>query len=581
VRPEPAAAIPATVRVLAIADTDSYLKWSATTLDALPSLWESRQLLIQNPVMPSQGQTQAASSRPVEFVSHAALRRRIRLERPDVVLLACTGPVVAALTAQRVFEGRTRPVLVTGLPGISVPATCRAVTSRAACDLFLLHSKRELAEFAEIGARRAPRLIFGLATLPFLPAPTPEPLPHAELGPNLVFAAQAKVPMERGDREKILLALADAGSAVVKLRAWSEEQQTHRETWSYPEIMNDLVARRRLPADAVGFVGGSMHGALDRSRGLVTVSSTAALEAMAINQPTLIISDFGVSAEMINLVFEGSGCLGTLDDVRSGRLCQPDPQWMAANTSIRPKRTTGWNCSTLYAAMVSGCAAAGYRSVAFKPHPSAPAGQLAGLRDVAQDHGVRFAVAGERELAEAWFERGGVELVVGCFSTALMTARSLYGLPVARLGTEVMLERLSPYQNSNRIPVTLVDALVPDLSSLTPTRKECRYSGQADVNALMTAVGFAMQPVRLKARRLEAATFLAAHNESLSRHFKRRRLTLLDLPGKLPAASPRPKPTVWRRLKRRIHRARTALGRRLLGTHQPSLSPDTVAPRRA
>jgi hypothetical protein len=331
VRPEPAAAIPTTVRVLAIADTDSYLKWSATTLDALPSFWKSRQLLIQNPVMPSQGQTQAASSRPVEFVSHAALRRRIRLERPDVVLLACTGPVVAALTAQRVFEGRTRPVLVTGLPGISVPATCRAVTSRAACDLFLLHSKRELAEFAEIGARRAPRLIFGLATLPFLPAPTPEPLPHAELGPNLVFAAQAKVPMEREDREKILLALADAGSAVVKLRAWSEEQQTHRETWSYPEIMNDLVARRRLPADAVGFVGGSMHGALDRSRGLVTVSSTAALEAMAIRRPTLIISDFGVSAEMINLVFEESGCLGTLDDVRSGRLCQPDPQWMAAN----------------------------------------------------------------------------------------------------------------------------------------------------------------------------------------------------------------------------------------------------------
>ncbi|HEY6682164.1 MAG TPA: DUF6716 putative glycosyltransferase, partial [Propionibacteriaceae bacterium] len=138
-RPEPAAAIPTTVRVLAIADTDSYLKWSATTLDALPSFWKSRQLLIQNPVMPSQGQTQAASSRPVEFVSHAALRRRIRLERPDVVLLACTGPVVAALTAQRVFEGRTRPVLVTGLPGISVPATCRAVTSRAACDLFLLH----------------------------------------------------------------------------------------------------------------------------------------------------------------------------------------------------------------------------------------------------------------------------------------------------------------------------------------------------------------------------------------------------------------------------------------------------------
>ena len=90
----------------------------------------------------------------MEVLSNAEVVRRIRLECPDVVLLACTGPVVAALTVQRVFWGRTRPVLVTGLPGISVPATSRAVTSRAACDLFLLHSKREVAEFAEIGAQR-------------------------------------------------------------------------------------------------------------------------------------------------------------------------------------------------------------------------------------------------------------------------------------------------------------------------------------------------------------------------------------------------------------------------------------------
>jgi len=87
----------------------------------------------------------------------------------------------------------------------------------------------------------------------------------------------------------------------------------------------------------------------------------------------------------------------------------------------------------LYAAMASGCADAGYTSVAFKPHPSAPTGQLARLSDVARARGVRLAVADERELVEAWFERGGVELVVGCFSTALLTASRLYGLPVARL----------------------------------------------------------------------------------------------------------------------------------------------------
>ena len=167
--PEPATPNSAAVRVLAIADTDSYLKWSAATLEALPDSWESTQLLIENPVMPSAAQIRAVSNRPVEVLTHAALVRRIRTSCPDVVLFACTGPVVATLTAQRVFWGRTRPVLVAGLPGISVPATRRAVTSRAACDLFLLHSKREVAEFAEVGAQSAPRLTFGLAPLPFLP----------------------------------------------------------------------------------------------------------------------------------------------------------------------------------------------------------------------------------------------------------------------------------------------------------------------------------------------------------------------------------------------------------------------------
>jgi hypothetical protein len=329
VHPEPAAR--AAVQVLAISDTDSYLKWSAATLDALPRSWASSQVLITNPALPSAAQIWAASSRPVEVLTHAGVRQRIRRQCPDVVLLACTGPVVAALTAQRVLWGRNRPVLVTGLPGISVPASYRAVMARAACDLFLLHSKREVAEFGEVAARCAPRLAFGLASLPFLPNRPPSAVVNSALGHHLVFGAQAKVPPERTDREQILLALADAGSAVVKLRAWSEENQTHSETWSYPAIMADLVAQQLVAEGAVAFIGGPMREALRTARAFVTVSSTAALEAIAMDRPILIISDFGVSAEMINLVFEGSGCLGTLDDLRSDRFFRPDPRWLEAN----------------------------------------------------------------------------------------------------------------------------------------------------------------------------------------------------------------------------------------------------------
>ena len=74
-------------------------------------------------------------------------------------------------------------------------------------------------------------------------------------------------------------------------------------------------------------------------------------------------------------------------------------------------------------------------------------------------------------LAEVLYERMRPALVVGCFSTALLTAAAFYGLPVARTGTELLLERLTPYQNSNRVPVTLVDALLPDLGDATASAR--------------------------------------------------------------------------------------------------------------
>ena len=229
-----------------------------------------------------------------------------------------------------------------------------------------------------------------------------------------------------------------------------------------------------------------------------------------------------------------------------------------------------WEELDLYAAMVSGCGKAGYTAVTFKPHPSAPITQLTQLEEAARAQGVRLAVADGQELAEAWFERGGVELVVGCFSTALLTASSLYGLPVARLGTEMMLERLMPFQNSNRIPASLVAALIPDLTHLARSEDPPRRAD--DVSALIVAVGYAMQPVRLAARRPEADAFLRAHYETHSHYFKRGRLTTLGLPGGLPA---RPRAKVRRRFRRRVRRLRGLVDRWLAGTSQPPSDPDT------
>jgi hypothetical protein len=207
-----------------------------------------------------------------------------------------------------------------------------------------VHSHREVAEFTRLGAELGSGLAFGLARLPFLPDGGSAPavvVTNDERSRPLVFAAQAKVPAVREQRLEILRALAGTGVAVVKLRAVRDEQQTHREAWSYPALWDELVGDGSVRGDEVRFIGGAMHEALDGAAGLATVSSTAALEAMALGLPVLVLSDFGVSAELINLVFEDSGCLGTLSDLTSGRLRYPDHSWLAANY-FHPAADNDW-----------------------------------------------------------------------------------------------------------------------------------------------------------------------------------------------------------------------------------------------
>ena len=338
----------APVRVLAVADTDSYLKWSVATLATLPPGWTHRQVLLRNAVMPSPAQVSAAGRvagepvTPVDTLTLPALAALVVRERPDVVLLACTGPVVARLTALPVLRGPRRPVLLTGLPGISVPASPRAVSFRRSCDLFVVHSHRERVEFLRAAAAIAPGLGFALARLPFLPAQPPPAVDPAERpDAPLVFASQARVPPGREDREHVLRALAAAAPAVVKLRAGAGEQQTHREEHPYDVLWAGLVERGEVPAGAVSFATGGMAEAVTASRGLVTVSSTAALEAIALGRPLLVADDFGVSEQMINLVFEGSGCLGPLATLVDGGLRSPDPDWLSDNY-FHPEEDADW-----------------------------------------------------------------------------------------------------------------------------------------------------------------------------------------------------------------------------------------------
>ncbi|MCF6469603.1 hypothetical protein FAF44_14560 [Nonomuraea sp. MG754425] len=327
------------MRVLAVADSDSYLKWAACLLGDLPAGCVTELVVVRTPIAPSQEQIAAAvgGAQPPPVLSARSVRRLAERTRPDVILVACTGPVVDVLVAEVLTGLRPRPVFVSGLPGISVPATEKAWVFRSGCDLFVLHSEREVAEFSEIAARLGGGGAVGLARLPFL-----RPDLTAQGGDRVVFATQAKVPKGREERERILRALAELAGrrpdldVVVKLRALEDERQTHNERFHYQRLWREMGEPGRLT-----FAAGSMQDQLRQAAGFVTVSSTAALEAVAMGVPSLVLRDFGVSAEMINLVFEGSDLLGTMEELADGDFRAASAHWCAANY-FQPAERNDW-----------------------------------------------------------------------------------------------------------------------------------------------------------------------------------------------------------------------------------------------
>ncbi|WP_372699564.1 polysialyltransferase family glycosyltransferase [Arthrobacter sp. JSM 101049] len=179
----------------------------------------------------------------------------------------------------------------------------------------------------------------------------------------------------------------------------------------------------------------------------------------------------------------------------------------------------------------------GATRVVFKPHPSAgPSAELR-LASEAAALGLDFHVLHDPLLAETTALLLEPDLVVSCFSTALASIHYLFGTAAVAVGTDLLLERLAPYENSNRIPATLVDALF--VRGTPPTGREPGTddgsgSGSGNLQQLVEAVAYCMQSHRLPHLRASAVAFLAAHHASESRYFKRRRLTKLGLPGGLP-----------------------------------------------
>jgi hypothetical protein len=164
----------------------------------------------------------------------------------------------------------------------------------------------------------------------------------------------------------------------------------------------------------------------------------------------------------------------------------------------------------LHLRMLAAARAHGATRVLFKPHPSSPPSHLEPLYSKASADGVNFDVVASRAPAEAMLDRIRPALMISAFSTALVMAQRLYAIPCLQVGARDLQTALRPYPNSNRIPLIIVEATVPDGESIG-------HAALADwaplsitaLNERVRAIGYLMQPQLRADLRSDAETVLS------------------------------------------------------------------------
>lgn len=336
---------PPALRVAVLADSDTRWKWGALTARRLTSGDDRAStprarisgLLLRGRATPTPRQLAevgdvGVTADRVREVTAVEFLHAVRDEGYDLVVLALVGGAVQAmLHGLAALRLPARPVVVTGYVGVVYEKLTDGLLLRHGADIVLANSRHDADRFRAVyEGVGADASAVTEAALPFLGGAPYRPEPGRD---TLVFAAQPSVPESRADRTYLLRRLAEHArlhpgrEVLLKLRSKPGEHTTHIEEHPYQRLAERLPGG--LPPN-LRLVYGHMGEVLDRTDLLVTVSSTAALEALHRHIPTAVLTDLGVREPLGNHHFTGSGLLTSFDRLDSGECPQPDPAWLAA-----------------------------------------------------------------------------------------------------------------------------------------------------------------------------------------------------------------------------------------------------------
>ena len=220
------------------------------------------------------------------------------------------------------------PVLVTGWVGVIIENATGGYLNRCASDVIAVNSRSDLEHFRTVAGRLGlPADNLLLTGLPMLDSAR-QPLRDGPIR-RVLFADQPTVPQRAEDRHFLY-----RGSSSTRLviptgrscsnRGTDSDEDTFHRMRHHPA---SLLAGRTAPENfMIDYT--SVTEQLPYTDLVLTVSSTACLEAIDHGCRVGLILDLGVHEKLGNHVFVGSGLLRTFAQIEADESGQPEDDWL-------------------------------------------------------------------------------------------------------------------------------------------------------------------------------------------------------------------------------------------------------------
>lgn len=252
----------------------------------------------------------------------------------DVFVSALSGPLTKRISIELHTKsqelGINPPLLVGGWVGVIIEKLVAGYLDRAGCDIIAVNSKEDWDRFADVASQlKLPITNMTMTGLPFIP----NRIAPQRSGPirTVLFADQPTIPEAPWERRYLyerLIAYAKRHSdrrVLLKPRHRPGEDTFHRMKHHPEDLIKDVDKPVNFSIDYTPI--SEMLSEVDL---LMTVSSTAALEAIAAGCAVGLILDGGVHEKYGNVSFLHSGLLRTFDQLEADEIGAAEQEWLTA-----------------------------------------------------------------------------------------------------------------------------------------------------------------------------------------------------------------------------------------------------------